>query len=102
MPTEEDTPRALFDTMAAGLPLLGTRIPFLRTRVESDRQGVLVEIGDSMDAASQLRNLHTHPDRLRELSQNAREAGLRHSVDRWYRLRAEWTRSACPPSATAK
>jgi len=100
MPIEEDTPRALFDTMAAGLPLLGTRIPFLRTRVENDRLGVLVEIRDSSGAASQLRTLQTDVDRLRALSRNARNAGLRHSVDRWYRLRAEWTQAACPVAPT--
>jgi len=100
MPIEEDTPRALFDTMAAGLPLLGTRIPFLRTRVENDRLGVLVEIRDSSGAASQLRTLQTDVDRLRALSRNARNAGLRHSVDRWYRQRAEWTQAACPVAPT--
>ena len=98
MPTEEDTPRALFDTMAAGLPLVGTRIPFLETRVAKDRQGVLVEIGDTQAAADQLGSLHRNPELLRTLSRNARGAGLRHSVDQWYRLRAEWTHAIADPT----
>lgn len=92
MPTEEDTPRALFDTMAAGLPVVGTRIPFLKTRLANDGNGLLVDIGDTQAAAATLARLHEDPEQLRRLSRNARAAGLRHSVNQWYRLRAEWTR----------
>ncbi len=92
MPTEEDTPRALFDTMAAGLPVIGTRIPFLKTRLSSDGNGLLVDIGDIQAAAAAMENLHRDLEQLRRLSRNARTPGLRHSVDEWYRLRAEWTR----------
>jgi len=99
MPTEEDTPRALFDTMAAGLPLLGTRIPFLEARAATDRQSVIVDIGDTEAAAAQLANLHHNLELVRTLSRNARAGGLRHSVDRWYRVRAEWTREICAPAA---
>ena len=98
MPTEEDTPRALFDTMAAGLPLVGTRIPFLQTRVAKDRQGVLVDIGDTQGAAGELASLHRDLERLHALSRNARTGGLRHSVDQWYRLRAEWTHAISDPT----
>lgn len=98
MPTEEDTPRALYDTMAAGLPLLGTNIPFLQTRVAKDGQGVLVEIGDAEAAAAQMASLHGNLELLRSLSRKARDAGLRHSVDQWYRRRAEWTHAVCEPT----
>lgn len=98
MPTEEDTPRALFDSMAAGLPLVGTRIPFLQTRVTKDSHGVLVDIGDAHGAADQLGHLHQNREWLRSLSRIARAAGLRHSVDQWYRLRAEWTHEICRPT----
>ena len=98
MPTEEDTPRALYDTMAAGLPLLGTNIPFLQTRVAKDGHGILVEIGDAEAAAAQLASLHVNLERLGTLSRKAREAGLRHSVDQWYRSRAEWTHAICEPT----
>lgn len=97
MPTEEDSPRALFDTMAAGLPIVGTRIPFLETRVARDHQGILVDIGDMQAAADQLANLHRNLEILRTLSRNARIAGVRHSVDEWYRRRREWTHEISEP-----
>ena len=94
-PTEEDTPRALFDTLAAGLPLVGTAIPFLRTRVERDAIGALGPVGDPAAAAAALCTVAAAPERLAALSRVAREAGLRHSVDAWYRRRAQWTREYC-------
>lgn len=99
MPTEEDSPRALFDTMAAGLPVVGTRIPFLKTRISKDHQGLLVDIGDMQAAADQLAYLHSNLVALGTLSRNARIAGVRHSVDEWYRLRREWTLEICEPAS---
>ena len=98
MPTEEDSPRALFDAMAAGLPIVGTRIPFLNTRVANDRQGILVDIGDMQGAANQLAYLNSNLEIFRTLSRNARIAGVRHSVNEWYRLRREWTHEICNPA----
>lgn len=94
MPTEEDTPRMVYDAMAAGLPLVGSRIPFLEHRVESDRMGVLVDVGDDSAAADQLRQLQENPEHLRLLSRAALSAGKRHATEEWYRLRAEWTHQA--------
>ena len=94
MPTEEDTPRALYDTMAAGLPFLGTSIPFMEKRLATDGAGVLVKVFDVQGAAKQLARLSEDRNALLELSRLAREAGLRHSVDQWYRRRAEWTTAA--------
>lgn len=101
MPTEEDTPRALFDTMAAGLPLVGTSIPFLQTRVANDRHGILVNIGDKQGAAAQLWSLHQNPEKLRLLSRNARTAGVMHAVEQWYRRRSDWTHKIEEPYVTA-
>ena len=100
MPTEEDTPRALYDTMAAGLPFVGTNIPFMEKRLETDGAGVLVKVLDVQGAAKQLARLSENRSALIELSHAAREAGLRHSVDQWYRRRAEWTTAAIanPPA----
>lgn len=94
MPTEEDTPRMVYDAMAAGLPLIGTRIPFLEHRIRSDRMGVLVDIGDSSAAAEVLRQFHNEPERLKFLSRAALAGGRRHSSEEWYRRRAEWTQQA--------
>jgi len=94
MPTEEDTPRMLYDAMAAGLPLVGSRIPFLEHRIKSDQMGVLVDIGDSLAAAEQLLHLCNEPERLKFLSRLALTGGKRHSSEEWYRRRAEWTQQA--------
>ncbi len=97
IPTEEDTPRMLYDTMAAGLPLVGSKIPFLEYRVDSDQMGRLVEIGDTEAAAVELGRLYQEPARLKSLSHAAREAGVRHSLEQWYKQRAEWTQEVIMP-----
>jgi len=94
LPTEEDTPRMLYDAMAAGLPLLGSRIPFLTNRVSSDRMGILVDIGDVAAAARELVALQSEPESMKTLARASRAAGLRHSSEEWYSRRAEWTQEA--------
>jgi glycosyltransferase involved in cell wall biosynthesis len=94
LPTEEDTPRMLYDAMAAGLPLVGSRIPFLDHRIKSDQMGVLVDVGDDSTADEHLRQLHEEPERLKLLSRAALAAGKRHSSEEWYQRRAEWTQQA--------
>lgn len=102
MPTEEDTPRALYDTMAAGLPFVGTAIPFMKKRLETDRAGIPVKVLDVQGAAEQLARLSETRGALIELSHLAREAGLRHSVEQWYRRRAEWTIAAVAGAAAKR
>jgi glycosyltransferase involved in cell wall biosynthesis len=94
LPTEEDTPRMLYDSMAAGLPLVGSRIPFLSHRMAAEKSGLLVDVGDSPRAAEGLCRLNSDRMLLGHLSRAARVAGQRHSVDHWYRRRAEWTQQA--------
>jgi hypothetical protein len=65
----------------------------------TNRLSVLVDIGDAEGAAAQLASLHGQLEQLRTLSRNERAGGLRHSVDQSYRVRAEWTREICAPSA---
>jgi glycosyltransferase involved in cell wall biosynthesis len=94
LPTEEDTPRMLYDAMAAGLPLVGSRIPFLMHRMAAEKSGLLVNLGDSVRAADELCRLGADRILLGQLSEAARTAGLRHSVDHWYQRRSEWTQEA--------
>ena len=93
-PIEEDTPRMLYDAMAAGLPLIGSNIPFLSHRAKSDQIGVVVDIGDSAAAALALRHLRDNPEQLKGFSRAARIAGERHSIEKWYQRRSDWTRRA--------
>jgi glycosyltransferase involved in cell wall biosynthesis len=94
LPTEEDTPRMLFDAMAAGLPLVGSRVPFLEYRARMDGIGVLVNVGDSAGAGDQLCRLSAQRDQLAALSRAAAAAGHQHAIEHWYRRRAEWTQDA--------
>jgi glycosyltransferase involved in cell wall biosynthesis len=94
MPTQEDTPRMLFDAMACGLPLLGTRVPFLEQRVAADRIGELVPIGDQRGAADWLCRFQREPGLLKALARAARAAGVLHARENWYHRRAQWTLEA--------
>lgn len=94
MPTEEDTPRMLYDAMAAGMPLVGSRIPFLGHRVSKDHIGILVDIGDYIAAAKALVQLDTDRSQLASLARASRSGGYRHSIEEWYGSRAQWTQEA--------
>jgi glycosyltransferase involved in cell wall biosynthesis len=94
LPTEEDTPRMLYDAMAAGLPLVGSRIPFLGHRVRTDEIGVLSDVGDNAGAAEHLVRLGRDPERLKAFARSARLAAQRHSIEEWYRRRAAWIQEA--------
>jgi glycosyltransferase involved in cell wall biosynthesis len=94
LPTREDTARMVYDAMAAGLPVLGSRNPFLTHRVKSDHMGILVDVGDSLAAADQLCRLARNRDALKSISRAARVGGNRHASEEWYRLRSEWTKEA--------
>jgi glycosyltransferase involved in cell wall biosynthesis len=98
-PTEEDTPRMVYDAMACGLPLLTSDIPFLRTRAEHDGVSVVFRVGDREGAARCIAELHGDRGRLRALSRKARLAGLNHTVEHWYGLRTQWTREAAAANA---
>lgn len=93
-PTEEDTPRMLFDGYAAGLPVLGTRIPFVEYRAGADRAASTFPVGDAAAGAKALAALDGQRDRLRDLSLRAREAGLHHASENWRQRLRDWTLEA--------
>jgi glycosyltransferase involved in cell wall biosynthesis len=93
-PTEEDTPRMLYDAMAAGLPLVGSRIPFLVHRVATDRIGVVADIASRDGVPGALTELDRDRGKLKAFTHAARAAGQRHSIEAWYRRRVDWTREA--------
>jgi glycosyltransferase involved in cell wall biosynthesis len=93
-PVEEDTPRMVYDGYAAGLPLVGARIPFVQHRAETDFAAVTFPVGDADAGAEVLLALDRDRGLLREISRRARSAGLHHATDNWYRRRREWTLEA--------
>ncbi|MFN0243064.1 MAG: glycosyltransferase [Planctomycetota bacterium] len=92
-PAAEDTPRMIFDGYAAGLPLVGTDIEYVRERASEEHATCVLPRQDSNRAAEQLCALVRDHARLAELSRAAYAAGRYHAADHWYRRRAEWVRA---------
>lgn len=92
-PKAEDTPRMIFDGFAAGLPLVASDINYVRERDAEDRCVVLLPQANTDGAAETLAELSAQPNQLRPISRRAREAGLRHASENWYRVRARATLS---------
>jgi glycosyltransferase involved in cell wall biosynthesis len=90
-PTAEDTPRMIFDGYAAGLPILGFDIGYVQERARQDSAAELLPRGSVAASAAVLNQLYREPERLIELSRNARAAATYHCADNWYARRAEWT-----------
>lgn len=90
-PTEEDTPRMIYDAFAAGLPLITTDVAFLRRRAQADRASVLFGVGDIEGGARAVQRLHEQREQLVELARLARAAGRYHTIEHWYGRRLEWT-----------
>jgi glycosyltransferase involved in cell wall biosynthesis len=93
-PTAEDTPRMIFDGYAAGLPLLGYGIEYVREREQEDGAARAVTSGDPAAAAALLCQLDRDRESLTTLAQRAHAAARFHAADAWYRRRAEWTYAA--------
>jgi glycosyltransferase involved in cell wall biosynthesis len=90
-PLAEDTPRMIFDGYAAGLPLIGLDIEYVRSCSARDRAAVVLPAQDREQSACALLDLTERRQRLAELSRAALDAARVHAADSWYRRRAEWT-----------
>lgn len=90
----EETPRALFDGMAAGCALAAYDIPFTREIVSECRHGALVPRRDVTALSDAVRDLHHNRAKLASLMTNAASVSTKHSAEVWYRRRAEWTTDA--------
>jgi glycosyltransferase involved in cell wall biosynthesis len=90
-PNAEDTPRMVFDAYAAGLPVIGSDIAYLRERSREDGACVLMARNDPGGGARALAGLDRERGRLGGLSLAAAEAARVNSAEAWYRRRAEWT-----------
>jgi glycosyltransferase involved in cell wall biosynthesis len=90
-PTAEDTPRMIFDGYAAGLPLLGFDISYVRERASQDHATFLLPREQVEESAVLLVELSRNRGRWAELAHLARTAAENHCAESWYRLRAGWT-----------
>jgi len=89
-PPAEDTPRMIFDGYAAGLPILGSDIPYIKERAAEESATVLLP-SDTVRSAEILVSLSKDRQKLAAITWNALKASHLNSTDVWYKRRAEWT-----------
>ena len=89
----EGTPRVVTEALAAGLPVVATRIAGIPEQVSKGETGLLVEPGDVLELTEKLRTLITSPAMRREMSDTAPETVEKFSLssanEQFRRLYAE-------------
>ncbi|HUW84361.1 MAG TPA: glycosyltransferase [Phycisphaerae bacterium] len=90
-PLCEDTPRSIFDAMAAALPIVAYDIPYTRQLVDANACGLLAPLLAHERLAHQLLQLASCPDTLCSMARASRGAALANTAETWYRRRAQWT-----------
>jgi glycosyltransferase involved in cell wall biosynthesis len=76
------TPNKLFDYMAAGLPVVASRLPELTRFVEQGGMGLSFTPGDPTSLATALNEILVDPERYARMRARAREAALRYTWER--------------------
>jgi glycosyltransferase involved in cell wall biosynthesis len=90
-PPLEDTPRMIFDGYAAGLPLIGWNINYIKERSNSEGATWLMPLEDVPGSVARLLDLARDRPRFWQLTEAALHAAEYHAADNWFRRRAEWT-----------
>jgi glycosyltransferase involved in cell wall biosynthesis len=72
----------LLEAMAAGLPVIGTRVGGVPEILEDGQQGLLVAPADSRALAEAIRSLWGDPDRRKRMAEAARQHALRFDIGR--------------------
>lgn len=98
-PPLEDTPRMIFDGYAAGLPLIGWDINYIKERSHSENATWLLPLGDISGSVTRLIELAKNRPYLLQLSEAALSAADYHCAENWYQRRAEWTWEAIKQSS---
>jgi len=89
-PHAEDTPRSLFDGLAAGLPLAAYEVDYLADLIQTENCGVIVPIGQFNALACTVMDLWTDKPRFVSMMETSAAVGRKHAVDYWYPKRAAW------------
>jgi glycosyltransferase involved in cell wall biosynthesis len=66
------SPMKVYEYMAAGLPVVASRVGQLQTLIQNEVNGLLYEPGNSQSLADQLAHLRKHPELRQQLGHNAR------------------------------
>lgn len=76
--SSESSPNAITESMAAGLPIVATRVGGIPELISHGETGLLVPMDDDVELAHAIEYLADNPDVRARLGQNALEFALRH------------------------
>jgi glycosyltransferase involved in cell wall biosynthesis len=96
-PLVEDTPRAAFDAMARGLPVLAFDISYFRDLARASQAVVLSRWPDPSAMAEVLEQLAVDPERLALMAQKGVEFARSNTQAIWLQRRATWMREVVRP-----
>lgn len=86
----ENSPRAIVEAFACGLPVIASRLGALADIVRDGVTGLLCEPGNAADLAGKIRWAHAHPDSMLRMGRNARaEYEAKYTPERNHRLLIE-------------
>lgn len=91
----EGVPMSILEAMAAGVPVLSTRVGGIPEIVAHEHSGVLIEAGDIADLRRQIERLATDEPLRLKLGHAARQAAERFDVRRYGRELIDQYRALC-------
>jgi glycosyltransferase involved in cell wall biosynthesis len=96
-PLAEDTPRSIFDVLAAGVPVAGYAIDFVRDVIGDAGCGVTAPMGDWPTLAREIQSAWAHREEFLTLTRSAAASGRDNAAECWYDRRAQWTLDLLKP-----
>ncbi len=69
----EGISNSIIESMACGTPVIATDSPGTREVITSGENGHIIECGDDQGLAGKIIELHKNPQKIEDLSQNARK-----------------------------
>ncbi|WP_019560904.1 glycosyltransferase family 4 protein [Caldimonas manganoxidans] len=96
-PLVEDTPRAAFDALARGIPLLAFDISYFRDLAQASQSVVLSPWPDPEALAKCLEQLAADPQRLADMAARGVEFARANTQSIWLQRRAKWMQEVVRP-----
>lgn len=87
----EETPRSVFDGLAAGCGLVAFKLPYTQQLIDEFGHGRIVSRGSVEEFAGCLCELHRDRNLVVRWMRKAAHTAVVNSAEVWYQRRAEWT-----------
>jgi glycosyltransferase involved in cell wall biosynthesis len=98
----EGLPNAVIEAMAAGLPVIATKVGGLPDLIRHQDNGFLVEVGDVASMTTRISELLARPDRAREIGRRGRQTVVeRCDIERVWPRYAQAIRDAASQAGRA-